>query len=76
MSPAPFDRGMKQAHQAMARRGWTPKQWHSLTRTSRIEILAYEKLEDDERSRLIAEVIEKLPNEFGMLAQALLLNGR
>jgi len=56
----------------MERRGWTAGQWDSLSRRERVEILAYQHLQDERRARLLAQVKDKMPHEFGALAQVLI----
>jgi hypothetical protein len=35
-------------------------------------MLAYQQAVNESREKLLIEVVEKLPNEFGLLAQALI----
>ncbi len=57
----------------MARRAFTPSQWRRLPRDERLEILAWEHSRAERRERLRATIAEKMPNEFGMLAQIMIL---
>jgi hypothetical protein len=60
-------------HQAMVRRSLTPSQWSALSRAEQTEILAHQMAVNEKRARIIAEIVDKMPNEFGMLAQALIM---
>ena len=65
-----------QAHRIQ--RAWRilPNQWRSLPRRERAELLAIQMLYDQALSELTNEIIDKLPGEFGLLAQIMvMLNG-
>ena len=57
----------------MVARALTPSQWRALPKNERIEMLAFQKRQDDRRDELRAQILSRLPNEFGMLAQVMLL---
>jgi hypothetical protein len=56
----------------MTSRLLTPTAWRSLSRADRLEMLAYQTHLNERREKIINDVVDKLPNEFGMLAQALI----
>ena len=56
----------------MVSRCLTPSAWRALSKAERLEMLAYQQAVNESRERLLREVVEKLPNEFGLLAQALI----
>ena len=57
----------------MATHGLTLASWARLRRAEQIDLMAYEHWRNRERQWLIRDVIDKMPNEFGSLAQALIM---
>ena len=56
----------------MVSRALTPSAWRSLSDQDRLEMLAYQQAVNEKRQRLIVEVVEKMPDDLSMLAQALI----
>lgn len=50
----------------------TQRQWWNLPKADRIELIAYFELKHRQRLSLLHEAIEKIPGEFGMLAQVII----
>ena len=60
----------------MERRNLTPKQWRAMSKSERVELLAYEHIRDERRARMLEDVRDKFPeNEFSMLGQLLVILG-
>ena len=57
----------------MARFRLTAAEWKTLSKAEKLDLLALMKYEEGERAKLLHEITEKLPNEFGILAQVLIL---
>lgn len=57
----------------MARRGLTPSQWRSLPRDERVEMLAADRLDAEDRAALLAQIAAQLPTEAGALAQIMVM---
>jgi hypothetical protein len=57
----------------MASHQLTLRDWTNLRRDEQIDLMAFEHWRSRERGSLIREVIDKIPGEFGALAQALIM---
>jgi hypothetical protein len=57
----------------MVSRCLIPSTWRMLPRSERVEMMAYQMHVNAWREKILSDVVEKLPNEFGLLAQALIL---
>ena len=57
----------------MAAHRRTMGEWMRLRRAEQIDLMAFEHWRSRERGSLIREIIDKIPNEFGALAQALIM---
>lgn len=55
----------------MARRAILPRQWRKLSRSERVEMMAYEWKVDERLDKVLTHIRETVPGEFGMLAQVL-----
>jgi|WetSurMetagenome_2_1015567.scaffolds.fasta_scaffold482849_2 hypothetical protein len=49
-----------------------PTAWYRLSKAERVDLIAYQKLKRQRRQELLLEAIDKVPGEFGLLAQAII----
>lgn len=56
----------------MVTRRILPHEWHRLSADERADMLAYQMYLNQRWATLRAEVLDVLPNELGMLAQAII----
>ena len=50
----------------------TPAAWYRLSKTERVNLIAYQTVKQRRRQMLLHEAIDKVPGELGLLAQAII----
>lgn len=57
----------------MLRRRLTPGQWRALPKAERVEMMAFDRLNEQGRAALLRQITAEMPGEVGALAQVFIL---